>query len=59
MREDVEEELMRMFPNGYVITYIQPNNDPVYAWWNPKDDEFIDNFLYMMDSLLNEEEYDN
>lgn len=59
MREDYEEELRKMFPNGYIITYIQPNTDPAYHWWNPKDDEFISKLLVVYEQAFNSENWDS
>jgi hypothetical protein len=56
MREDKEEELMKMFPAGYVILYIQPNSEPAYHWNNPKEDEFIEDYLRMLDQVFFEEQ---
>lgn len=48
MREDHQEALERMFPKGYIITYIQPNTEPAYAWYNPNEDDFIIGYLQML-----------
>lgn len=55
MREDYSEALDKMFPNGYVITFIQPNTNPAYHWYNPKEDEFINAYLDMLDDVFNED----
>lgn len=52
MREDHEELLRSMFPKGFLITYIQPNNDPAYFWYNPTQDEFLINFLEAVDFIV-------
>lgn len=52
MREDFQESLQKMFPNGYVITYIQPNKEPAYHWFNPLEDEFINTYLEMLDGVF-------
>lgn len=41
MKEIDQENLMRMFPKGYLIIYIQPNMYPAYSWYNPDNDELI------------------
>lgn len=56
MREDYLEVLEKMFPKGYVITYIMPNDDPAFNWCNPNKDEFLIAYLEMLEKLfLNEE----
>lgn len=59
MREDHLEQLEAMFPRGYVITYIMPNNEPAYQWFNPKMDEFIIGYLKMLDEVLIKEGEDD
>lgn len=56
MREDYQESLEKMFPKGYVITFIQPNSDPAYSWFNPNEDEFIVDYLTMLANIFLEQE---
>lgn len=56
MHEDKEEILMKLFPKGFIITYIQENNEPAYHWFNPNNDEFIGEYLDMMDYLFGDED---
>ena len=55
MREDHEESLMKMFPRGFLITYIQPDANPAYYWYNPNKDEFLDSFLEAVDLIVDTE----
>lgn len=59
MREDYLELLEKMFPNGYIITWIQPNSDPAYSWFNPKNDEFLEKYLEAIDYLFEEKGEEN
>ena len=37
MREDYQEQLDKMFPQGYVIVYTFPDSDQMRChYWNPK-----------------------
>lgn len=38
MREDHQELLETMFPKGYLIVYVKPNDEPQLAWYNPHND---------------------
>lgn len=55
MREDYAENLQKMFPKGYVIVHIQPNENPAYSWFNPNADEFLDDYVYMLHSIFLDE----
>lgn len=52
MHENKSEELEKMFPKGFIITYIQPNGDPAYHWFNPCNDEFLGLYLEALDRLF-------
>ena len=41
MHEDKEEALMQMFPKGYIIIYIPPNNETAISWYNPENHPVI------------------
>lgn len=58
MREDYQEQLEKMFPKGYVIMCIQPNTDPAYSWFNPDEDEFLIDYLEMLEIMFTNTEED-
>jgi len=35
-----------------LIAYIQPNEDPALQWFNPNRDEFLTNYLVVIDYFL-------
>jgi hypothetical protein len=41
MREDYQEKLEKMFPNGYVIIYTQSNGSKRLGMFNPNKDREI------------------
>lgn len=41
MREDYQEALDKMFPDGYAIGYTMPNGDIRFAMFNPHGDKTI------------------
>lgn len=59
MREDHEEALMKMFPKGYLITYVQPNNDVAYHWHNPNNDLLLTDILEAFDYIFRQEGLSN
>lgn len=56
MREDYQEALEKMFPDGYVITYVQKNKDFAYQWHNPNNEEFLHGILILLSTLTIENE---
>lgn len=52
MREDHDEALQKMFPKGFVIVYIQPDEDGGYVWYNPKKNEFLERLLIWLNDLV-------
>lgn len=52
MHEDKQETLEKMFPKGYVIVYIQQNDNPAIQWNNPLQDEFIMDLLTLLETSL-------
>lgn len=45
MREDYTEKLDKMFPDGYVILYTNPNNTLRISHYNPHKIELINDYL--------------
>lgn len=42
MREDYAESLEKMFPMGFVIVHVSPNETISYAYFNPEGVEQLD-----------------
>ncbi len=52
MREDHQETLEKMIPNGYIMIYIKPNMEPSLIWFNPNADEVINAVYDLIEDKL-------
>jgi len=48
MREDYSEALDKMFPDGYIICYTNPNSDLRMNLYNPHKFELIEKFHQLL-----------
>lgn len=55
MRENMLEELEKMFPKGFMIIYIKPNDEPQITWSNPYNDPVFHHLEELIGDELGED----
>lgn len=50
MREDLQEELQKMFPRGFIIVHVNKDNSISYFMNNP---EYVDQIFSIEDGIKN------
>lgn len=56
MREDYREKLEKMFPNGWVIYYVNPNETANVSYFNPhKVSQIYEVHDYILDTRQEDE----